>query len=60
MGYYRTRAEIHMRNLRFNVQSMKKRLGDGTPIMAIVKADAYGHGAISLADVLLEEGDFSI
>ncbi len=56
MGYYRTRAEIHMRNLRFNVQSMKKRLGDGTPIMAIVKADAYGHGAISLADVLLEEG----
>ena len=32
MGYYRTRAEIHMRNLRFNVQSMKKRLGDGTPM----------------------------
>lgn len=56
MNYYRTKAEIHLEHLRFNIQSMKKRLGDNTPVMAVIKADAYGHGAVPLARVLMEEG----
>lgn len=56
MSYFRTQAEIHLENLRYNVQSMKKRLGDNTPIMGVIKADGYGHGAVPLAKVLMEEG----
>lgn len=56
MSYCRTKAEIHLENLRFNVRSVRKCLNDNTAIMGIIKADGYGHGAIPLAKVLLEEG----
>lgn len=38
-----TRAEINLENLRHNFNTVRN-LADGSKIMAIVKANAYGHG----------------
>ena len=51
-----TRAEINLANLAFNFQSSKKFIGKNISYMAVVKADAYGHGAIECAKKLESEG----
>ena len=44
-----TWAEINLDNLAFNFQSVKKFVGENIKYMAVVKADAYGHGALACA-----------
>lgn len=44
-----TWAEINLGNLAFNFHSVKKLVGANLEYMAVVKADAYGHGAIECA-----------
>lgn len=51
-----TVAEIHLPALRHNVRTIRSLLPPSTSIFAIVKADAYGHGAVSVARTLREEG----
>ena len=51
-----TVAEIDRAALRWNVQHVKERLGPKTQIIAIAKADAYGHGAPEVARILEKEG----
>jgi alanine racemase len=51
-----TRAEIHLDNLAFNLQSVKNFIGGGVKLMAVVKADAYGHGAARCAQKLQQAG----
>jgi alanine racemase len=41
-----TVAEITLENLAYNLRSVKKFIRDDVRYMAVVKADAYGHGAI--------------
>lgn len=48
-------AEINLDNLAFNIQQIKSKLKN-EEIIGIVKADAYGHGAVDIAPVLLENG----
>lgn len=48
-------AVIHLEHLRHNVRILQKRAGRAK-IMGVVKADAYGHGAVRVAEVLHEEG----
>ena len=48
-------AEIDLDALRFNAASIKARLGS-TALCAVVKADAYGHGAVAAAEALLGGG----
>lgn len=48
-------AEIDLDCIKHNMIEIRKRVGDKT-IIAIVKADAYGHGAIDVAPILLENG----
>ena len=48
-------AEINLENLDYNLQSIRKKLGT-TGIMGIVKADAYGHGAVAVARRLAQNG----
>lgn len=48
-------AEINLDNLAFNMQQIKKR-AKADQIVGVVKADAYGHGAVDTAPVLLENG----
>ncbi|MCB1024040.1 MAG: alanine racemase, partial [Acidobacteria bacterium] len=43
-------------NLAFNFHSVKKFIGGGVRYMGIVKADAYGHGAVDCARRLEREG----
>lgn len=40
-----TVAEVDLGALAFNYRQIKKRIPRGTKILAVVKADAYGHGA---------------
>lgn len=39
-------AEINLSAMRHNIRTIKKFLADGTKFCAVVKANAYGHGAI--------------
>lgn len=55
-----TRAIIHLDNLRFNINEIKKLIPQGTKICFPVKADGYGHGAVDLAKVALEQGIYCL
>jgi len=48
-------AEINLDNLAHNMREIR-RVAKSKDIMAIIKADAYGHGAMDVAPVLLENG----
>jgi alanine racemase len=49
-------VEIDLGALAHNVRQIRKLLAPETKIMAVVKADAYGHGAIDIAQTLVAEG----
>ena len=49
-------VEINLENLANNIQENKKGIPDNKKMMAIVKADAYGHGAQMLAQTMLASG----
>src|SRR5574340_949654 len=51
-----TWAEIELEAIRKNVRSFRKHVGDSVQVMAVVKANAYGHGAIPVAKAALEAG----
>jgi alanine racemase len=51
-----TRALIHRQNLLSNLAVIREQIPFGTVICAAVKADAYGHGAVTTARVLAEAG----
>lgn len=51
-----TFAEINLDNLAFNLRSVKKFIGGEAKYMAVVKADAYGHGAVECSQRLEAEG----
>jgi alanine racemase len=52
----RTWAEISLRNLGENFQTIQKHVGKDVTICAVVKADGYGHGAVECARALELEG----
>lgn len=49
-------VEINLTALAHNVRQLKCQLRKETDLMAVVKADAYGHGAVAVAQVALESG----
>ena len=51
-----TWAEIDLDNLAFNFRSVKDFVGSDMKYMAVVKADAYGHGSVRCAQRLEAEG----
>ena len=48
--------EINLRALAFNIRNIKKRLGEKVELLAVVKADAYGHGAPEVSKVAIKNG----
>jgi len=44
-----TVGEVDLGALEFNYRQIKKRIPDGVKVLAVVKADAYGHGAIPVS-----------
>jgi alanine racemase len=51
-----TWAEVSLGALQQNFRTVQRRIGTGVDICAIVKADAYGHGALECARALEQEG----
>ena len=52
----RTWAEISLDNLEYNFKNIRKKTNKSAKIMAVVKADAYGHGAVQVAKCLKDAG----
>ncbi|WP_234355545.1 MULTISPECIES: alanine racemase [unclassified Streptomyces] len=51
----RARAEIDLAALRANVRALRERAA-GAQLMAVVKSDGYGHGAVRCAEAAREAG----
>lgn len=51
-----TWAEIHLDNLAANFKQVRTQVSPTARVMAVVKADAYGHGAVECAKSLAREG----
>ncbi|MHB8932158.1 MAG: alanine racemase, partial [Bellilinea sp.] len=49
-------AEVDLEAIRRNVRSFQKHVGGTVQVMAVVKANAYGHGAVPVAKAALEAG----
>jgi len=52
----RTWAEISLENLRHNYEAIRAALPDSCRFLGVVKADAYGHGALAVARLLESVG----
>ena len=55
---HRTFAEIDLGKVLYNVKEIKKLLSPGVKFMAVVKADAYGHGAVQISNAICEHVDY--
>ena len=53
----RTYAEVNLQAVRHNIEEARKNIKSGTKIMAIVKANAYGHGAVPVSKALTSQVD---
>lgn len=51
-----TWAEVSLTTLRQNFRTVVKHAGPGVTVCAVVKADAYGHGAVECSRALQSEG----
>lgn len=51
-NYKRIYAKIDLDSILFNMESMKKNLKKETKMIAVIKTDGYGHGAIPIAKML--------
>ena len=55
--YYRpTFIQVNLQAIKTNIKRLKEILPEHTKIMAVVKANAYGHGAIEVANAALQAG----
>ncbi len=48
-------VEINLNNLDFNIKNIKAKIGN-RELIGVIKADAYGHGSIKVAEVLRQNG----
>lgn len=53
---FKTWAEIDHEAIRFNIGRIRELIGDRVKILVSVKADAYGHGAVSVSRTALSAG----
>lgn len=53
--YDRAWAEVDLDAIQFNIESIKKNISENTKIIAVIKADGYGHGAVPIAEMLESE-----
>ena len=49
-------VEINLENVSNNMKEIRKQTPKGVKLLAVVKADAYGHGSVMLAPTLLASG----
>ncbi len=53
---YRSWVEVDLDNFTHNWSEMRRLVGPDVKILSVVKADAYGHGAIEISNVALKNG----
>ena len=53
---YRSWVEVDLDNFTHNWHEMRKLVGPDVKILSVVKADAYGHGAIEISNVAVRNG----
>ena len=58
MDYQRVYAKIDLDAIKHNIALVKKKIPVGTKLMLIIKADAYGHGAVVIAKEFEEMADY--
>ncbi len=56
--YYRSFACVDLSVIANNIKQIKNVIGEKTKLMAVVKADAYGHGALRVAQEFDETVDY--
>lgn len=56
MQYRENYREIDLEALRHNVRLLRGTVAEGTRLMAVVKADAYGHGSVQVSRAALSAG----
>ena len=49
-------AEINLDNLAHNMREVRRVTNKNSKVTAVIKADGYGHGAVAIAETLLENG----
>ena len=50
--YLRAYAEVDLEAIGHNIAQVRQNIGDGVKICAVIKADAYGHGAVAVGRYL--------
>ena len=53
---YATHARIHLGNVRDNLLAIRAAVGPGRKVLAAVKANGYGHGAVAVSRMAEETG----
>lgn len=49
-------VEINLGNLAHNIREIKKNVGEDVAIIGVIKADAYGHGSVQCAKIMIQNG----
>lgn len=58
LKFHRSFARINLTAIKNNFDSLRNLIQPGTKTMAIVKANAYGHGAVRVAKTLVNRADY--
>ncbi len=56
--YFRTHAAIDLDALEYNVNNVRKKLPESVKLLGVIKANAYGHGAVEVGRFLEDKCDF--
>lgn len=57
-GYLRTYVKIDLKAIEHNINEVKKLINDDVKVMAVIKADGYGHGAAVIGNFLKDKVDY--
>lgn len=55
--YFRVQANVDLSAIKHNILEIRKKLNENTKLMVVIKADAYGHGAVPLAKAIGNSGN---
>lgn len=55
-----TQAIIHLSHIQANLRAVQQKVGTARKVWAIVKANAYGHGMLRVADACLAAGAYGL
>ena len=53
--YYRNYIKINLDNIYENISVLKKNAGENTGLVAVIKTDGYGHGAVPIAKTVADK-----